>query len=142
MTGKRKSKPYRERSRQDWDRLRTKVMRWVLRVKLVQNWQGFATLLLDTGSHPIVEDSRRDDFWGAIAEGTHTLVGRNVLGRLLMEVREQVRSCPREHWHLIRPPNIDNFLLFGQEIEPVSGIETDLHQVEAVRDQGRGALRF
>src|SRR4051812_5074813 len=42
MTAKMKSKPHRKNSRPDWDRVRVKVMRWCLRVKLVQNWAKFS----------------------------------------------------------------------------------------------------
>src|ERR1043165_4533284 len=38
MTAKMVSKPYREDSRPDWDRVRVKVMRWCLRMKLTQHW--------------------------------------------------------------------------------------------------------
>src|SRR5688500_12497164 len=65
LTAKMKSKPYRSDSRPDWDHIRVKVMRWCLRVKLVQNWHRFSSLLLETDERPIVEESRKDDFWGA-----------------------------------------------------------------------------
>ena len=63
MTAKMKSKPHRKDSRTDWDRVRVKVMRWCLRVKLAQNWEKFSELLGRTGDRPIVEESRKDDFW-------------------------------------------------------------------------------
>ncbi|MCZ2075827.1 MAG: NADAR family protein [Bryobacterales bacterium] len=63
MTAKMRSKPYREDTRPDWESVRVTIMRWSLRVKLVQNWNKFAALLLETGDKPIVEDSRKDDFW-------------------------------------------------------------------------------
>src|SRR6266508_6146728 len=34
MTAKMKTKPYRDDTRPDWDRVRVKIMRWCLRVKL------------------------------------------------------------------------------------------------------------
>jgi len=64
MIAKMKGKPHRRDSRQDWYRTRVNIMRWCLRVKLAQNWHSFSTLLLETGQMPIVEQSRRDDFWG------------------------------------------------------------------------------
>src|SRR5262245_52754392 len=67
MTAKMVSKPYRKDSRQDWNRVRVKVMRWCLRVKLAQHLSKFSQILLATEARPIVEDSRKDDFWGAIA---------------------------------------------------------------------------
>ena len=66
-----------------------KVMRWCLRVKLAQIWDEFSRLLLATGDRPIVEESRKDEFWGAKVVNTDTLVGVNALGRLLMELREK-----------------------------------------------------
>src|SRR5258707_624803 len=84
MTAKMKSKPYRENSRPDWERVRVKMMRWCLRVKLAQNWSSFSRLLLSTGDRAIVEESRKDDFWGAKGVDADTLIGMNVLGRLLI----------------------------------------------------------
>ena len=120
MTAKMKSKPYRDNSRVDWDIVRTKVMRWCLQVKLVQNWEKFSELLLETGDLPIVEDSRKDDFWGAKPEDEEILTGANVLGRLLMQVREQIKSGEITSETIIKPLPIQHFLLYGQEISSVS----------------------
>lgn len=118
MTAKMKSKPYRDQSRPDWDQVRVNIMRWCLRVKLVQNWEKFGQLLLQTGDKPIVEDSSKDDFWGAIPTEDNQLVGANVLGRLLMELREHLKqgaSC----LEIVKIPNIPNFDLFNQPIENI-----------------------
>ena len=120
MTAKMKSKPHRDNSRVDWDIVRTKVMRWCLQVKLVQNWDQFSKLLLETGDLPIVEDSRKDDFWGAKPEDEEILSGANVLGRLLMQVREQIKSGEVTSETIVKPLPIRDFLLYGQEISPVS----------------------
>lgn len=120
MTAKMKSKPYRDNSRSDWDIVRTKVMRWSLRVKLIQNWDKFSKLLLETGELPIVEDSRKDDFWGAKPEDEETLTGANVLGRLLMQLREQVKSEEITSQTIVEPLPIPNFLLYGQKISLIS----------------------
>jgi putative DNA methylase len=121
MTAKMKGKPHRSNSRPDWDAVRVKIMRWCLRVKLVQNYSTFSQLLLETGDRPIVEESRKDDFWGAKALAPYQLVGRNALGRLLMELREEVRV--RKEWPRaeVAPLDLPDFLLFGRPIEPVSG---------------------
>lgn len=120
MTAKMKSKPYRDNSRPDWDIVRTKIMRWCLQVKLVQNWDKFSKLLLETGDLPIVEDSRKDDFWGAKPEDEEILVGANVLGRLLMQLREQVKNGEITSQTIINPLPISDFLLYQREIMPVS----------------------
>jgi len=120
MTAKMRSKPYRDNSRSDWDIVRTKIMRWCLQVKLVQNWDKFSKLLLETGDLPIVEDSRKDDFWGAKPEDDEILVGANVLGRLLMQLREQVKNGEITSQTIINPLPISDFLLYGREIKPIS----------------------
>ena len=121
MAAKMKSKPYRHDSRPDWNRVRVSVMRWCLRVKLAQNWDDFSKLLLDTGYSPIVEHSRRDDFWGAKPLDERTLLGMNVLGRLLMELRELVKTETQENLLQVEPLPMENFLLGGCPIEPITG---------------------
>lgn len=119
MTAKMVSKPHRHRSRQDWDRIRVRVMRWALRVKLAMHWDKFSQLLLSTESRAIVEDSRRDDFWGALHRGEDTLVGMNVLGRLLMELREELMASDRDRLRVVAPPDIPGFTLIGLPIREV-----------------------
>lgn len=122
MTAKMKSKPHRKESRSDWDQVRTKVMRWCLRVKLAQNYEEFGRLLLATKDRPIVEQSRKDDYWGAKVVGVadETLIGQNILGRLLMELREQLKSDSDGTLKTVPPPHIPDFLLFDKPIETVS----------------------
>jgi type I restriction enzyme S subunit len=119
MTAKMKSKPHRKDSRPDWERVRVKVMRWCLRVKLAQNWNEFSRLLLETGDRAIVEESRKDDFWGAKVVDADTLSGMNVLGRLLMELREEIKHGGSGHLRRVEPPPLCDFLLFGKPIEAV-----------------------
>ena len=97
MAAKMVSKPYRgEEDRADWEEVRVEVMAWCLGVKLAQHWGRFSDLLLSTDGRPIVERSRKDDFWGAKArpDDPGALVGRNVLGRLLEDLRAKVREAP------------------------------------------------
>ena len=122
MTAKMRGKPHRNQSRADWGAVRVKIMRWCLRVKLAQNWKVFGELLLETGDQPIVERSHRDDFWGAkVDDGL--LIGMNVLGRLLMELREQLAADTGEHLKVVEPLPIPEFLLFQQPIKTVFGDE-------------------
>lgn len=122
MAAKMVSKPYRrERSRQDWDKINIEVMWWCLRVKLVQNWRSFGTLLQETDEKSIVEESRRDSFWGAVPQG-ETLRGMNVLGKLLVKLRDEYRSSTEPFD--VDPPEIESFLLLG---EPISLISSTSH---------------
>jgi ribA/ribD-fused uncharacterized protein len=122
MTAKMKSKPHRKDSRPDWDEVRYKVMRWCLRVKLAQNYEEFGRLLLATRDRPIVEQSRKDDYWGAklADEAGDTLTGQNILGRLLMELREKLKDDAEGALKVVAPLGIPDFLLLGKPIEPVT----------------------
>ena len=116
-----RGKPYHDDSRPDWNSVRVNVMRWCLRVKLVQNWKKFSLLLQETGDLPIVEKKvRRTDFWGAKQTDDGTLVGRNVLGRLLMELRDDVNAGDRDTSTVVEPLQIPLFVLFDEPIHPVS----------------------
>ena len=117
MTAKMKSKPYRrDFCRRDWNSVQVKVMRWCLRVKLAQNWDKFSRLLLETGDCPIVEYSRRDDFWGAKPIDDQILFGLNALGRLLVELRERVKGESPQTLQHVEPLQIKDFLLYKKEI--------------------------
>ena len=140
MTAKMKSKPYRPESRSDWDQVRVKIMRWCLRVKLAQNWRNFSDLLLETDARPIVEESRKDEFWGAKATDGGTLIGMNVLGRLLMELREAVKAASRESLTFVQPIAIPVFLLDGRPIEVITALanERGVPPVRTETIQSRG----
>lgn len=116
MTAKMRSKPFRKDSRPDWDEVRVPIMRWCLRVKLLYNWSAFSTLLIATGDRQIVEDSRKDTYWGAVPQEDGSLKGQNVLGRLLMELRDKWKAAP-ETLEFARPPNVQRFQLFDKPIE-------------------------
>jgi hypothetical protein len=97
-------------------------MRWCLRVKLAQNYGEFGRLLLATHDRPIVEQSRKDDYWGAkVAEDDETLTGQNVLGRLLMELRERLKQELPGQLLMVEPLSIPDFFLLGRPIESVAG---------------------
>lgn len=105
MHSKMAAKPFRMNTRGDWLSVRVAIMRWVLRVKLKQHHREFGLVLIETGDLPIVEESSKDQFWGARRSPDGVLVGANVLGRLLMELRgeldkgrgfEEISSCPPE----------------------------------------------
>src|SRR5579883_984886 len=116
MAAKMKSKPYRKDSRPDWEQVNVDIMRWCLRVKLAQNWERFGELLRSTGERPIIEESKRDAFWGAKPTDATTLAGRNVLGRLLMELRDQLRGPDAEALRTVQPLPLPDFLFLGQPI--------------------------
>ncbi len=83
--GRDRSYPIRE----DWDTIKLEVMKEVTLAKFTQH-ENLKELLLSTGSEKIVEASPYDYFWGEGADGS----GKNYLGRILMEVREDIRKKP------------------------------------------------
>jgi ribA/ribD-fused uncharacterized protein len=73
--------------RPDWERVRVDVMRDVLRAKVAQH-EYVRRKLLATGERELVENSWRDAFWGWGPNRD----GQNVLGRLWMEIRSEIRA--------------------------------------------------
>jgi putative DNA methylase len=140
MTAKMRSKPHRKQTRPDWEKVRVPIMRWCLRVKLAQNWHKFGNLLLATEDRPIVEESRKDAFWGAKPIDHETLEGKNVLGRLLMELREELGKNG-DKLVRVEPLTIPQFLLFGRAIAVLGSHEQvpfghEEHLGVAVSDAG------
>jgi hypothetical protein len=81
-----------------WSRQAPEIMHIGVKAKFEQNSE-LRNYLLETGSKTLLEASPRDTFWGTgvplthrnvLAEETHK--GQNVLGRILMSVREQIRT--------------------------------------------------
>ena len=74
-----------------WNAQRVDVMRWVLRMKREANAAEIDAKLAATDDRPIVEVSTRDPWWGACPVADR-YEGRNVLGRLWMELRKHLRD--------------------------------------------------
>lgn len=75
--------------RPDWDDVKVGIMRDILRAKAAQH-EYVRRKLLATGDRELVEDSWRDDFWGWGPNRD----GQNMLGKLWMEVRHELREAP------------------------------------------------
>ncbi len=118
MIAKRVSQKDLSKTREDWDLIRFKIMRWCLEVKLFQNWDKFSLLLESTGTKYIVEVTPTDKVWGAVLKGD-TYEGVNALGRLLMEIREKY-IFNKETPSIICPPEVANFKIFNEIILPIS----------------------
>jgi len=75
--------------RADWDAVKVDRMRQILRAKVGQH-EYVLRKLLATGDRELVEDSWRDDFWGWGPNRD----GQNMLGKLWMEIRAELRAAP------------------------------------------------
>jgi ribA/ribD-fused uncharacterized protein len=118
MTAKMISRKYLKYTRQDWEEVKYSIMYWVLKVKLSQNFNEFSKVLSETQGRPIVELSNKDKDWAAVEIDKNTLVGKNALGRLLMQLREEY-VFDNKSIECVQPVDIFGFLLYGSEIETV-----------------------
>lgn len=73
--------------RRDWDSVKFDIMVTILTAKFGQSPE-LKVLLLDTGVRPIHENCR-DPWWGG---GPNFPAGRDLLGKALRQVREQLRK--------------------------------------------------
>ncbi len=71
----------------NWDAQKVNLMREILRQKAAQH-EYVRRKLLATGDRELIEDSWRDDFWGWGPNRD----GKNMLGRLWMEIRAELRE--------------------------------------------------
>ena len=72
--------------RPDWERVKDSIMYDVVKAKFTQH-DDLRELLLGTGDAKLVEHTERDAYWGDGGDGR----GKNMLGRILMRVREELR---------------------------------------------------
>jgi ribA/ribD-fused uncharacterized protein len=72
--------------RKDWESIKDQVMRTAVLAKFTQH-DDLRALLLSTGDAKLVEHTTNDSYWGDGGDGS----GQNMLGRILMEIREQLR---------------------------------------------------
>lgn len=73
--------------RKDWEQVKDSVMKEALLYKFLQN-DDIKEILLSTSDSEIIEDSPIDYYWGCGKDGS----GKNMLGKLLVEVREYFRN--------------------------------------------------
>lgn len=75
--------------RRDWEAVKDNVMREAVRAKFTQHPE-LLKLLLATGDALLVEHTTNDSYWGDGGDGS----GKNRLGQILMQVRDELRQDP------------------------------------------------
>lgn len=80
--GRERSRPLRP----DWDVVKDSIMRDALYAKYTQH-SALKEMLLGTNEATLVEHTTNDGYWGDGGDGN----GKNMLGKLLMEIREVIR---------------------------------------------------
>jgi ribA/ribD-fused uncharacterized protein len=73
--------------RPDWEQVKIPVMREAVLQKFLTH-KDIQAILLSTGDTSLVENSPTDYYWGCGVNKT----GQNHLGKILMSVRQQIRS--------------------------------------------------
>ena len=71
--------------KEDWNSTKVERMRQVLKAKFSQH-MDLAKKLKETGDATLIEESNMDAFWGIGKKGN----GKNMLGVLLMEIRNEM----------------------------------------------------
>ncbi len=87
MLAARLGRDRKKKLRRDWESAKVGVMREALMAKFRQH-EELRALLLSTGAAKLVEHTDNDAYWGDGGNGK----GKNMLGRLLMQVRERLRE--------------------------------------------------
>lgn len=73
--------------RKDWEEVKDDIMRVAVLQKFKSN-VDILNILLSTGNEEIVENTSNDYYWGCGKDGS----GKNMLGKILMEIREILRN--------------------------------------------------
>ncbi len=77
--------------RPDWDFVRLEIMELCLRAKFMTH-KDLAEKLIATGSVDIIElNTWGDTTWGQIKDKQGNLIGDNLLGKLLMNIRSDIK---------------------------------------------------
>lgn len=81
--GRQRTRPLRP----DWEAVKDDVMRKGV-LRKFETHADIRDILLSTGNQDLVENAPGDYYWGCGQNGT----GKNMLGKILMEVRERLRA--------------------------------------------------
>jgi len=114
------SRKYNAARKSGWDEIKIKGMCFCLQAKLAQRYNTFGKALKNSCPKDIVEYSPSDTLWDAVPND-NSLVGVNVLGRLLMKLRADMAENKRDVFE-IEVPNINDFKLLGRPISPIRTI--------------------
>ncbi|MEM9419208.1 MAG: NADAR family protein [Planctomycetota bacterium] len=85
MMAARLGRDRKQKLRRDWESRKVGVMRDAVRAKFTQHAE-LGQLLLATGERKLVEHTERDAYWGDGGDGS----GKNMLGRILMDIRREL----------------------------------------------------
>ncbi len=82
----------KERIMKNWDNVKQNVMYEAVKAKFTQHPE-LTQLLLETESATLIEHTENDSYWGDGGDGK----GKNMLGKILMKVREELLKTKIKH---------------------------------------------
>ena len=88
MQAARLGRDRKQKLRPDWESAKIGIMRKAVTAKFTQH-EDLRALLLSTGDAKLVEHNENDAYWGDGGDGS----GQNMLGRILMQVREELQKA-------------------------------------------------
>lgn len=87
MIAARKGRDRKRPLRRDWEAVKDEIMREAVLAKFTQHAE-LREILLATGDAEIIEHTTNDSYWADGGDGS----GLNMLGKILMSVREELRG--------------------------------------------------
>ena len=97
--------------RKDWELVKNSIMKTALRLKFFSN-KELKNLLISTNEQEIIENSPIDSYWGSGPDEK----GKNFLGKLLMEVRDELQLKNILY-------TVGNTILYNQAFEEQGNIQ-------------------
>lgn len=77
--------------REDWEQVRLDIMKDILKIKFSQ--QPFKSMLINTGEQELVQGNYwHDTFFGRCECSKHKGEGQNHLGKIIMQIRDQLQN--------------------------------------------------
>jgi ribA/ribD-fused uncharacterized protein len=94
LKAKWKQKKWKEFVFSDFEKDKLIIMEFCLLIKLYQNYNSLKSYLDQTNNLPIVEYSKKDNFWGAVPskEDDGILYGENHLGKLWDKIKQKLNE--------------------------------------------------
>jgi ribA/ribD-fused uncharacterized protein len=87
MIAARMGRDRKKKLRRDWESVKVSIMTDAVRAKFLAH-EDIRAILLSTGNAKLVEHTTNDAYWGDGGDGS----GKNMLGQILMRIREELRS--------------------------------------------------
>lgn len=115
VSARKTAERHAELTRPDWQYVSVDIFYWCNRLKTAQHYDPMQVLFNSTGDLPIVLRTFNDPVWGASARNDGSFVGHNIAGRVMENIRAELREQTRaEFTRPPQPPDITDLTLAGR----------------------------